>query len=273
MQRSTRVSDDIATGVNRPLTYGLRRPSIADICAPGFSTPWDAPLIPPYPFEFRNVDILTLYWRSDPEAIAFLLPEPLQPLGDIACVHLYRMNDPDWLGPYREMNLMVGARLGEHRGGYSPYLALHSDGGVAQGREVQGQPKKLAQPQIDYRGDLIVGSVERNGIEVLTGTLPYKQQAVGAEALMPYFDFTTNLNLKALDHIDGRPAIRQITSRRLAKLDIAEVWRGPCTVELRANAQLPLFRLPVIEPLEGLFWRASFTLVEGEILHDYLAEP
>jgi acetoacetate decarboxylase len=32
-----------------------------------------------------------------------------------------------------------------------------------------------------------------------------------------------------------------------------------------------VFRLPVIEPLEAVHWRADFTLVPGEIIHDYLA--
>ena len=252
--------------------WGLRRPNEADIRKGGFSTPWDAPMIPPFPFRFRDAEILTLYWRTDPEAIAFLLPPPLEPEGDIACVHIYKMNDPEWIGPYCEANVMVGARLGKQAGAYSPYLVLGSDIGVAHGREIHGQPKKLGRPALEFRGDLIVGSVERNGIEVITGTLPYKQRAVSKSAIAPYFDFATNLNLKAVDHIDGRPAIRQLTSRKLADLTVHEAWTGPCTVELHPNAQLPVFRLPVIEPLEGFFWRADFTLVAGEIIHDYLED-
>jgi len=202
--------------------------------------------------------------------MAFLLPPPLEPVGDVACVHIYRMNDTDWIGPYHEANVMFGARLGDRAGAYSPYLVLSSDIGVAHGREVHGQPKKLGQPGLEFRGDLIVGTVARNGIDVIIGTLPYKQYPVGLDALAPYFYFATNLNLKAVDHIDGRPAIRQLTSRALSDLVVHEAWSGPCTVELRANAQLPVCRLPVIEPLEGLFWRADFTLVAGEIVHDYL---
>ena len=125
-------------------------------------------------------------------------------------------------------------------------------------------------PSIEMRGDLMVGRVERNGIDVITATLPYKQRAVGAAALKPYFDFALNINLKAIDHIDGRPAIRQLTSRRLAEVTVHEAWEGPCTVELRPNAQLPVFRLPVREPLAGFYWRADFTLVAGQIIHDYL---
>ncbi|MCY4005213.1 MAG: acetoacetate decarboxylase [Rhodobacteraceae bacterium] len=252
--------------------HGLSRPTEADIKASGFSTPWDAPAIPRFPFQFRNAEILTLYWRTDPEAIATLLPPPLEPTGDIACAHIYRMRDTDWIGDYGEANIMVGARLGELSGAYSPYLCLSSDGGVSHGREIHGQPKKYGQPRLDFRGDLIVGVVERNGIDVLTGTLPYKQVPVSANATAPYFDFATNINLKAIDHIDGRPAVRQLTTRRLTEIVTHEAWRGPGTVEIRPNAQLPVFCLPVIEMLEGYFWRADFTLVAGKVVHDYLED-
>src|SRR3546814_20356739 len=71
-------------------------------------------------------------------------------------------------------------------------------------------------------------------------------------------------------HIDGTPAIRQITSRRLTDVTVHECWEGPCTVELRPNIQAPVYRLPVVEMLNAFYWRADFTLVRGEVLHDYL---
>lgn len=245
----------------------------ADIVKPGFSTPLDAPMVPPFPFTFRNAEILTLSYRTDPAAIRALLPEPLVPTGDTVMIHVYKMNDTDWLGPYHEVNVMVGAELpGKAAGAYSPYLFLSSDIGVAHGRELHGQPKKFGNPRLDFRGDLIVGSLERNGIEVLTGTMPYKQTPAQITDLSAIFPFATNLNLKAIDHIDGSPAIRQLTSRQLADVQVSECWRGPCTVELRPNAQAPLHRLPVLEMLDGFYWKATFTLVPGIILHDYLTE-
>ena len=245
----------------------------ADVIKPGFSTPLDAPMVPPFPFTFRNAEILTLTYRTDPAAIRALLPEPLVSTGDTVMIHVYKMTDTDWLGPYHEVNVMVGADLpGKATGAYSPYLFLSSDIGVAHGRETHGQPKKLGNPKLDFRGDLIVGSLERNGIDVLTGTMPYKQTKAAITDLSAIFPFATNLNLKAIDHIDGTPAIRQLTSRQLADVQVAECWRGPCTVELRPNAQAPLHRLPVLEMLDGFYWRATFTLVPGIILHDYLTE-
>ena len=251
--------------------WGIERVTESDIRKGGFSTPWDAPFVPPFPFTFRNAQILTVFWRTDPAALAFLAPPPVEPVGDVVCIHIYKMNDTSWIGAYHEANVMFGARLpsGES-GAYSPYLFLSSDGGVAHGREVHGQPKKLANPFLDFRGDLIVAGVERNGIDVVTVTTPYKQRQADPAEMRAHFDFATNLNLKAIDHIDGRPAIRQITSRKLTEVVVHECWRGPATVELRPNAQAPVFRLPVVEPLEAFYWRADFTLVPGEILHDYL---
>ena len=167
------------------------------------------------------------------------------------------MPDVDFAGAVHECNVMVGARLavgGESvEGGYSVGLYLDSDAGVAHGREVHGQPKKLASLALETRGDLIVGEVERNGITILTATTPFKQQRAEPADMRRHFDFAENINYKVIPHIDGTPAIRQLTARRLQEIDVSECWVGPCTVELRPNAQAPIFRLPVIEPLEGLF--------------------
>jgi len=253
----------------------LRRPTLDEIARGGFATPWGAPSAPPFPFSFRNAEILTLAWRTDLDAVRSLLPPPLEPTGDIVLAHIYKMTDVDWLGPYGESNVMVGAQLPgtSHVGSYSPFLFLSSDGGVIQGREVHGQPKKFGEPTLEARGDLFVGTVRRNGIDVLTGTLAYKQRRDTLASLSALINFAENINLKAVDHIDGQPAIRQLTSRKLANVVVHECWSGPCSVELRANVQAPIFRLPVREMLDGFYWRADFTLVPGTIIFDYLERP
>src|SRR3974390_1775986 len=103
----------------------------------------------PSPSAFRNVELLSLAWRTSEAAVARLLPPPLEPTSDVVLAHIYRMTDIDWLGPYGGANVSVGARLASAnvRGSYSPYLFLSSDVGVAHGREVHGQPKKLGEPR------------------------------------------------------------------------------------------------------------------------------
>jgi len=214
---------------------------------------------------------MTLVYRSHATAISGLLPPLLEPTSDLVVIHIYNMHDVEWLGSYGECNIMIGARFeNKVNGGYSPYLFLDSDIGLAQGREVHGQPKKFARPSIGLRQDLLVGVVERNGIEIITGTMVYKCRRGDLDTLRQKMDFVTNINYKVIPDIDGTTAIRQLTSRKLTKVKVHECWTGPCTVDLKPNALAPVYKLPVVEVLDGYYWRADFTLVEGAILHDFL---
>jgi acetoacetate decarboxylase len=241
-----------------------------------YSTPRDAPLVPAFPIGYRNVSVLTACYRTDPDAIDALLPAPLRRVSDVVMVHVYDMPDVDHMGAVRECNVMVGAQLGDGDdrivGGFTTGLYIDSDVGLAVGREVHGQPKKLAHPRLEHRGDLTVGTVERNGIEILTATMAYKQRRAELRELGEHFEFAENLNYKAIPQIDGSPAVAQITARRLSELHVYECWRSPCSVELRANVQAPVYLLPVRVSLDAFFWRADFTLVPGRVLHDYHGE-
>ncbi len=242
-----------------------------------YSTPLDAPLVPRFPIGYRDVSVLTACWRTDAAAIEALLPAPLRRVGDVVMAHVYDMPDVDHFGAVRECNVMVGARYeggdgAAVAGGFSVALLIDSDMGLALGREVHGQPKKLGSPRLEQRGDLTVATVARNGIDVLTATTPYKRARASLDELSAHFPFAENINLKLIPQIDGSAGLAQLTARRLADVRVHECWRGPGTVELRPNAQVPLWRLPVREPLDAYFWRADFTLVAGRVLCDLHAD-
>jgi acetoacetate decarboxylase len=166
-----------------------------------------------------------------------LVPEPLELLGDLVLMQLF----------------------------------LGNAAAVAVGREVHGQPKKDGRPRLEVRDDLWVGTVERNGIDVITATMAYKQQRSDLGALTAHADFRNNINLKIVPNVDGTHALRQLTSRVLQDVRVHECWRGAATMELRANAQAPVYRLPVRDVVEGFYWRVSFVLPFGEVIHDYLS--
>ncbi len=245
--------------------------------ADAFSTPIGAPLVPRFPIRFRDTTVLTVAYRSAPSAIARFLPPPLEAVSDIVLLHFYRMGDPDWFGPHQEFAVQLDARLraddGEEvRGAYSSLLMLSTDGGLATGREVYGQPKKLGEPKIEVRGDLVVGVAARNGLDVATVTTPFKQQPGDIAELQAVVPFATNLNYKVIPHITGESAVRQVTARILTDVVVHECWKGPATVELRPNAQFPLHLLPVKSVEVGYLWRADFSLPFGRVVHDALAQ-
>jgi acetoacetate decarboxylase len=61
-------------------------------------------------------------------------------------------------------------------------------------------------------------------------------------------------------------------TRTFSDVQVHECWLGAATVELRPNAQAPVYRLPVVEVLGGFYWRADFLLQFGHVSHDYLCE-
>jgi len=232
-------------------------------------TPYGAPLVPRFPLRMRNTEILTVVYRSDPAAIERMLPVPLSPLGDLVLVHVYRMHDADWFGVYGESAIQIPVlhEASGTRGAYSPLLFVEGDGPVAAGREIYGQPKKSGVITLQPHGDLLVGRVERNGIEILTATTPYKQTAGTPEDLERHASFRTNINLKLIPSADGTgPAVAELTARTLADVQIHEVWKGPGTVELRPNAQAPIHLLPVVGVVEAFHWRVDFSLVYGAVI-------
>jgi acetoacetate decarboxylase len=167
---------------------------------------------------------------------------------------------------------MVGVRLdpsGPVTGCYSPYFFLDSDRLVAQGREVRARQTARGAQAGDAR-DLVVGTVTANDIDVLTGTLPTRR-AGHDRALRSRVDMVTNINLRIVPGIDGTVQSRQLVARQLANVRVSECWTGPGTVESRPNAVMPLYRLPVLDFLDGYHWRADLELVAGRVVHDYLA--
>jgi acetoacetate decarboxylase len=242
--------------------------------AQAHSIPIDSPLHGPPPARFSDGEVLVIQYRSDPAAIAELVPAPLSPAGDTVMVQIARWGDVPGLGrDTYEANVMVAVRYdgagGQVAGSYSPYFYVDNDRAMAGGREFHGQPKRIADVTLLTSGDLIVGSVRRNGIEVFTGTLPYKALPATINDVRRRIDFVTNINLKIIPQIDGRPALRQLTARDLADIHVAECWTGPGTARIEPNAQAPLYRLPVLAHLEGYYWRGAFSLVGGAVLHEY----
>jgi acetoacetate decarboxylase len=226
------------------------------------------PAVPTLPRRFRNIEILTIAYRTTPDGIARFLPEQLSARGERAIVHIYRLHDPDWFGSYGELAVHIPVRHDASgvEGSYSPMFVLESDAAIAAGRELFGQPKKAGTVTLAPDGDLLVGRVTRNGIDLLTATMAYKQQPSSAAALNE-LSFGTNINLKVIPATDGSgDAIRELTARDFTEVDVHEVWEGNATVEVRPHAQVPVHLLPVLEVERAFHWRADFTAVYGRVL-------
>jgi acetoacetate decarboxylase len=234
------------------------------------STPHLAPLVPVLPIRLRRTETLTIVYRTDRTAADALIPEPLELTGDLCMVHVYKMHDAEWFGVYCESAFQLPVRMPDGRPAvYSPFLVLESDGAVAAGREIYGQPKKAGQVSLDPNGDLLVGRIGRNGIEVATATMCWKQTPSSGgelERLVPGSGLNVNLRIR---QEEGARTSRELVARAFADVVEHEAWTGPGTLELHANAQLPVHLLRVRKVELALHRVLDLTLAPGSVVHGY----
>jgi acetoacetate decarboxylase len=192
-------------------------------------------------------------------------------------IHNYYMPEVEGMGIVEETNVMVGVSVTdptgrEFVGGFSTNLLISSDVGLAQGREIHGQPKKLGSTKLSVEGGTIEAKVFRNADLVSHVTAAYKSEESSIEALKSYFPFAQNINHKVIRNIDGSQGINQITARTLSDVHIKGIWSGECTVNLYPNTQAPFHLLPVLKSVKSFYWEADFALVPGVIVRDFLKE-
>jgi acetoacetate decarboxylase len=242
-----------------------------------WSTPKLAPLYPEFPIQYRNVQILTSVYETTPEAIALHLGPPLTSLNNYVMIHNYFMPEVEGMGVVEETNVMVGVSVKDQKGqefigGFSTNLLISSDIGLAQGREIHGQPKKLGNTKISVDKSQIEAKVYRNAELVSHVRASYKSEESSIDVLKGYFPFAQNINHKVIRNIDGTQGINQITARTLSNVEVKGMWSGDVTVELHPNKEAPFHLLPVVKNVKSFYWEADFALVPGVIVRDFLKE-
>ena len=242
-----------------------------------WSTPKLAPIYPEFPIQYRNVQILTSVYETSAEAIARHLDAPLKSLNNYVMIHNYFMPEVQGMGVVEETNVMVGVSVTdleghEFIGGFSTNLLISSDVGLAQGREIHGQPKKLGSTKLVVDNGQIEAKVYRNSDLVSHVTATYKSEVSTIDELKSYFPFAQNINHKVIRNIDGSQGINQVTARTLSDVQIKGIWSGNCTVNLYPNTEAPFHLLPVVKSVKSFYWEADFALVPGVIVRDFLKE-
>ena len=235
------------------------------------STPYGAPLVP------RAADPAAPHrdphgrLPHGPAAADALIPAPLKLAGDLCVVHVYRMHDAEWFGVYCESAFQLPVVLPDGtQAVYSPFLVLESDGAVAAGRELYGQPKKYGQVSLAPDGDLLVGRVARNGIEIATATTVWKQRpAEGGELERLVPGSAVNVNLRVLPEDGSADAARARRAHVRRRRASTRPGSGPATLELRPNAQVPVHLLAVREVVLGLHRVLDLSLPPGHVVHRY----
>ena len=244
--------------------------NIADVKRNAFAMPLTSPAFPPGPYRFKNREFLIVTYRTDPEALRAVVPEPLQFTDAIVKYEFIRMPDSTGFGDYTESGQVIPVTFNGVAGGYVHSMYLNDEAPIAGGRELWGFPKKLASPKFSVETDTLLGTLDYGSVRVATATMGYKHSTLDAEKIKAGM-LAPNYLLKIIPHVDGTPRICELVEYFLEDVTIKGAWTGPAALELAHHALAPVARLPVLEVISGTHILSDMTLGMGRVIHDYMA--
>jgi len=116
---------------------------------------------------FVNGEMLSVDFLSDPAVVAALLPPPLEPADEPLLSAMVGRWQSNCVGDFSGGAIYVAARHDGIEGRY--VLAMWMDGDVPTiyGRDLFGEPKKLAESRLHRRGNEYSAWLERGGVRLL----------------------------------------------------------------------------------------------------------
>ena len=240
-----------------------------EVLGSAYAMPLTSPAYPKPPFRFINREFVIITYRTDPQALARVIPAPLQPADPIVKYEFINMPDSSGLGSYTESGQVLPVTFKGQPGGFTHAMYLDSEAGIASGRELLGFPKVLAQPKLEVRNDALVGTLDYNGVRVATATMAYKYHPVDLEAVKKSVEAPGYL-LKILPHVDASPRVCELVRYRATDVLMKGAWSGPASLELHPHCFAPVSRLPVLEVVSALHILCDLSIAGGEVVHDYL---
>jgi acetoacetate decarboxylase len=225
--------------------------------------------VPPYRFMRR--EYLNITYRTDPEPLREIVPEPLELDEPLVRFEFMNMPDVSGLGSYAEAGQAIPARLGDEQGEYVHAMYVSSHPAIASGREMGAYPKKLGSPRLCVDSDTLVGLLDYGTLRVAVATMGYKHRPLDTDEARREVG-TPMFMLKLMRGYDGRPRICELTRTQITEIEILEAWEGPARLELFAHALAPLSDLPVREVISAHHIITNLRLAAPQVAHDYLED-
>ena len=245
-----------------------------DVRAKAFAMPLNNPAYPPGPYKFYNREFVIISYRTDPDALRAVVPEPLEVIGDTVNYEFIRMPDSTGFGDYTETGQVIPVRFRTaegtvQEGGYVHAMYLDDDAPIAGGREIWGFPKKLATPRMSHENETLVCTLHYGPVLCASATMGYKHHEIDHEPLLKALA-RPNFMIKIIPHVDCTPRVCELVRYYTEDVTLKGAWRGPAALQLFEHALCDVARLPVREVVSASHFVTDLTLGLGEVVYDYL---
>jgi acetoacetate decarboxylase len=196
-----------------------------------------------------GVKTLTVHFETEPDAIAALLPPPLEPAAaHVGLAWVSDVGNSTCVGPYRYSGLGIRARYRDVTAYYILTTAVSTPEAVTFARELYGEPRKLAKVTFEEQGEHIWGHAERHEIRYLSmrGRCDSPAPAGRTDESMFFFKYLPRPDGSGFD---SPPVLVHVTS----DVTVMEARRGRGELVFRDSPHDPVADIPVHQVLDAVY--------------------
>lgn len=211
--------------------------------------------------QFIGTKTLTVVFETPPEVIAALLPPPLEPTAEpLGIAWVREVGNSNCAGPFMSSGVAIRARYADVVGNYCISTSVSTPEAMTFGRDLFGEPAKLARIIFEQQDAYTWGSAERHDIRYLSlrgrldepGTPGREQTSLFHYKFLPRADGTG---------FDSPPVLVHVTGD--FKVDVAKRGRGELV--FRDSPHDPLVDVPVSQVIDATYTEGH-GYVHGRVL-------
>lgn len=192
---------------------------------------------------------LTVVFETTQEAVRELLPPPLEPAAEpLGSAWVGEISNSNCVGPFLGAALYIKARYQDIVGNYCVTMPVSTPQALTFGRELYGEPKKLAKIIFEQQDEHVWGYAERYEVRVLSmrGRMTGAAATGRRETSTFHFKFTPRADGIGFD---SPPQLIHVTGDTNTKVG----RRGRGELVFRDSAHDPVADIPVRQVIEAVY--------------------
>ncbi|MEX0681835.1 MAG: acetoacetate decarboxylase family protein [Dehalococcoidia bacterium] len=199
--------------------------------------------------QFLGVRQLTAYFETTPEAVRALLPPPLEPTPEpLGVAWVADIRNSNCMGSFTGAGVYLRARYGDLVGHYCIAMPRSTTESVIVGREIFGEPTKLAKVVFEVQDEHVWGSSERHEVRYLSLRGRCDEPAPPSRLDFSSFFF------KFLPRTDGAgfdcpPRLIHVSTTT----NVTAARRGRGELVFRDSSHDPLSDIPVVQVIDSVY--------------------
>jgi acetoacetate decarboxylase len=202
---------------------------------------------------FSGAQSFSVEFLVDPAFVEEVLPPPLEPVEEPKMRAMVGRWQSNCVGDFCGGAVYISVRHEGVAGDYNFFQYMDTDASVIYGRDVFGEPKKIARSRLHRRGNHFTAAIERGGVEIVA--LEAELERDGG----PGVHRRSSFNFKSRPAADGHGLEEDaILTRADFEAEVRVALEGSGRIRFGGTADDPLDQIPVTEVIRA-------TYIEGDM--------